>query len=410
MDGVELAPGWLRATPAGMAWLGLRELHLRAIQAPRHSYATRAGQLTPPQAYPAFGTTVTAVLGQLAVTDAAAGLRILQSLVAFADTYGSLDGVEAPFVSAVRSAARAGRPTDLGPALTLWRRLGQPGPLGGGARTAPVLTARGAVLTAAEAGRLDDLLDPATSPLPRQAAAAAGPVAERLRPLARAWAQAMAAVPTAAEFASVPADLAAPLHQASRHDPALAPPPDPRATLAAIGQGRMVVVDVSTLRPPPDPPPPAPPPGRPPALTPALAGYGSPGDPAFWRRGTVVLPTVVPVGPGVDGLTSAAGPDSTAAPAPPALDARGLVSSRGFLAGWLVSPGAHLAESTDTAVPRQRPGVVRAVPIPDLHDLMTYPPWMLGPFPPVGGGDGGEPIVGLGLRLAAEVVRTDGIL
>jgi hypothetical protein len=152
-----------------IAWLGLQELHQRSLglEGGDSFFAHGAQELTPEQAYGLYSAGIFGVLGQIDVTDPVAADRLLTSLTGFGDVHGSLDGLEAPFLSAFNSAMRDPLSPSLNPAGDLWSDAGMPGQLGGGAQTTPIINPATGQLVLPNLQQLGDCIGPnAPSPTP----------------------------------------------------------------------------------------------------------------------------------------------------------------------------------------------------------------------------------------------------
>lgn len=149
---IVMSPALLITAVPDVAWLGIQELH--AISLGRGAFRPRA--LTEDDAWGQYSASVTAVLGQLAVTDAVAGNRILGSLGDYVNVQGSLDGLEGPFLSALSSAMQLGETPEVGQAMYLLNELGLPSELGGGAQSTALFDAGTQRFTTVGADLLSD--------------------------------------------------------------------------------------------------------------------------------------------------------------------------------------------------------------------------------------------------------------
>jgi hypothetical protein len=149
---IVMSPALLITAVPDVAWLGIQELH--AISLGRGAFRPRG--LTEEDAWGQYSASVTAVLGQLAVTDAVAGNRILGSLGDYVNVQGSLDGLEGPFLSALSSAMQLGETPEVGQAMSLLNELGLPSQLGGGAQSSALFDAGTQRFTTVGADLLSD--------------------------------------------------------------------------------------------------------------------------------------------------------------------------------------------------------------------------------------------------------------
>ena len=172
---IGLGPAYMSTALPDIAWLGLQELHQRSLGRPEGDsfFAPGAQELTPEQAYGLYSSGIFGVLGQIDVTDPVAADRILGSLTDFAGVHGSLDGLEAPFLSAFNSAMRDPLSPSLNPAGDLWQDAGMPGQLGGGAQTTPIINPATGQLVLPNVQQLADCVGPnAPSPTPTSVSSA----------------------------------------------------------------------------------------------------------------------------------------------------------------------------------------------------------------------------------------------
>jgi hypothetical protein len=163
---IGLAPSFISTAPPDIAWLGLQELHRRSLGLAGDDsfFSPEAVAMTPEQAFGAYSSGVIGVLGQLAVTGSAAGDRLLGSLTDYAELQGSLDGLEAPFLTAFASASRDRFSPSLDPAAELWNELGLPDQLGGGAQTTPIVNPATGQVVFADADKMMSTFGSASSP------------------------------------------------------------------------------------------------------------------------------------------------------------------------------------------------------------------------------------------------------
>jgi hypothetical protein len=166
---IGLEPAYMSTALPDIAWLGLQELHQRSLglEGGDSFFAHGARELTPDQAYGLYSAGIFGVLGQIDVTDPVAADRLLTSLTDFAGVHGSLDGLEAPFLSAFNSAMRDPLSPSLNPAGDLWQDAGMPTQLGGGAQTTPIINPATGQLVLPNIQQLSDCIGPnAPSPTP----------------------------------------------------------------------------------------------------------------------------------------------------------------------------------------------------------------------------------------------------
>jgi hypothetical protein len=135
---IYLSPGRLYWAPVSVAWLRMRELHLRALGKTGPFTTAVANQLTPPGAFRAYSNSAVAVLAQIAVIGPKARIALLKSLCEFVAVSGSLDGLVSVFLSCVRAAQHAGNSDALIFGAQVLSTVGLPGQLDGGALTTPV--------------------------------------------------------------------------------------------------------------------------------------------------------------------------------------------------------------------------------------------------------------------------------
>jgi hypothetical protein len=167
---IGLEPAYMSTALPDIAWLGLQELHNRALGLPGGDsfFAHGAQELTPDEAYGLWSAGTIGVLGQIGVTDPVAGDRLLGSLTEFAGVHGSFDGLESPYLSAFNSAMRDPMSSaSLNPAGDMWQEVGLPGQLGGGAQTAPIINPATGQLVLPNLQQLGDCIGPnAPTPTP----------------------------------------------------------------------------------------------------------------------------------------------------------------------------------------------------------------------------------------------------
>ena len=112
----------------------LRDLHL--IATGRGTEAAGSIELSADEAFLAYSNLATALDAQLAVSPSSTNAVMLEEMCTVALDVGSLDGLEGPFLSAVRDAQEFGGAADiLEQAGSVWSELGMPEVLGGGAQT-----------------------------------------------------------------------------------------------------------------------------------------------------------------------------------------------------------------------------------------------------------------------------------
>lgn len=151
---VYLVEGRLRWAAPDVALRRVQELHGRATGHTGPFRTTLPATLTPGQAFRAYSNALVALLAQLAVLPTAERAHLATSLAAYATRTGSLDGLEAVFLSAARAAQRANDRATLAAMATTFARVGLPRTLGGGALTAPLLDVRSGQLVLVSATRL----------------------------------------------------------------------------------------------------------------------------------------------------------------------------------------------------------------------------------------------------------------
>jgi hypothetical protein len=167
---IGLSPAYMSTALPDIAWLGLQELHRRSLDLPGGDsfFAQGAQGLTPDEAFGLYSAGTIGVLGQLGVTDAVAGDRLLGSLTDFGDAHGSLAGLEGPFLSAFASAIRDPLSPSLDPAAELWGDVGMaagmPGELGGGAQSTPIVNPATGQLALPTASQLANTVGPSAPP------------------------------------------------------------------------------------------------------------------------------------------------------------------------------------------------------------------------------------------------------
>jgi hypothetical protein len=394
-----LQPGWLRAGTPNLVWQGLRELHLRAVGSDFH-FTTSAGDLTKDEAFAAYGSAVANVLGQIAVADAGPAQEILGSLAGYAGAMGTLDGLESPFLSALSAAFPAGATDAVSRAATVWRTVGQPRQLGGGALTSPVVSAGGgiALVSAEDLAQLDagdsagalglGVLDLFRADEPRNRTGADDRVGAAALAVGSATVRAAAAVAGAAELARqlptggvVPPAAVAPITQVlGRVQVDGQPFLRPGRTIGSIAQGKLIVVDVGVIA--RETPPSAPAHAGPPvAVRPALATLDPSGDgpiqlgpSEFWRSAVAPPVPAFTVAPAaLDSQLHVRG-HTAALPALPRLRKNGTVNPRGLLAALLDPPPSHPGSPDDLlgeSEPEHVPEFVLVVPT--HHPLFLLP-------------------------------------
>jgi len=136
---IYLSPSLLAVVPQDEAWLGIRELHFASVGDGGYDYVTSAGKMLPDQAQAAYSSAVVAVLGQLGAIGPEAANNMLGSLNDFVDLYGGFDGLEGISMSAMLSSAQLGDATSaMLQNQWLASGLGMPNFSGGGFGTTPV--------------------------------------------------------------------------------------------------------------------------------------------------------------------------------------------------------------------------------------------------------------------------------
>jgi hypothetical protein len=163
---IGLSPAFMSTALPDIAWLGLQELHRRSLGLPGGDsfFAHGAQGLTPDQAFGLYSAGILGVLGQIDVTDPVAGDRLLGSLTDYAGVHDSLDGLEAPFLSAFASAIRDPLSPSLNPAADLWNDVGMPAQLGGGAQSTPIVNPATGQLALPTASQLANTVGPSAPP------------------------------------------------------------------------------------------------------------------------------------------------------------------------------------------------------------------------------------------------------
>jgi hypothetical protein len=379
---LSLQPGWLRAGTANLVWQGLRELHLRAVGSD-FQFTTVAGQLNKNEAFAAYGSAVACTLGQIAAADDGAAQEVLGSLAGYGGGMGTLDGLESPFLSALSGAFRAGATDAVTRAAAVWRTVGQPRQLGGGALTSPVVSGGGviALVSAEDLAQLDAadgagalvlaMLELFRADEPRNRTAAEDRVGAAARAIGSATVRAAAAVAGAAELAKQlpagaggpPAAVAPITRVLERVQVDGQPFLRPSRTVGSIAQGKLIVVDtgVMVLETPTSTPPHA---GPPIAVTPRLPTLDPSGDgpiqlgaSSFWRSAVAPPVPAFTVAPAaLDSQVHVRG-HTAALPALPRLRKNGTVNPRGLLAA-LLDPPPSPAGSPDDLIVDARPGQI----------------------------------------------------
>ena len=396
---LSLQPGWLRAGTPNLVWQGLRELHLRAIGSD-FQFTTPAGQLNKDEAFAAYGSAVAAALGQIAAADDGPAQEILASLVGYGGAMGTLDGLESPFLSALSAAFRPGATDTVARAVALWRTVGQPRQLGGGALTSPVVGGGGviALASAEDLAQLDAadsagalvlaMVDLFRADEPRNRTGADDRVGAAAHAIGSATARAAAAVAGAAELARQlpagagppPAAVAPITRVLERVQVGEQPFLRPSRTVGAIAQGKLIVVEAGVVV--VETPAPTPAHAGPPiAITPRLATLDPSGDgpiqlgaSSFWRSAAAQPVPAFTVAPAaLDSQVHVRG-HTASLPALPRLRKNGTVQPRGLLAALLDPPPAH-AGSPDDLLGRSQ---VEQVPefvlvVPTHHPLFLKP-------------------------------------
>jgi len=139
---IYLSPSLLAVVVPDEAWLGIRELHFASIGDGGYDYVTSAGAMLPDQAQAAYSSAVAGILGQIGAIGPHAANNMLGSLNDFVDLYGGFDGLEGISMSAMLSSARLGDATDaMLQNQWLASGLGMPDVSGGGFGTTPVINA-----------------------------------------------------------------------------------------------------------------------------------------------------------------------------------------------------------------------------------------------------------------------------
>jgi hypothetical protein len=134
---VYLSPTLMFSAQPFEAWEGIQDLHFQSIGRTGSGF----GGLSEAEAFGAYSTSVAGVLGQLAVTDATAGNRLLGGLNDYLDFTGRMDGLEGPFLSAYSSAAQLGETHETHRAGQLWGSIPQPQGFGGHAQRTTIFDA-----------------------------------------------------------------------------------------------------------------------------------------------------------------------------------------------------------------------------------------------------------------------------
>jgi len=155
---VRFSPGVLRFYPAPIAILRLQELHRRS-QGQQSGFALSiSARANGAQARALFKGALQAALAHYAVMNAGERLRMFASVLAFAAQANSMDGIESLFLSGLASSAREQDRSMYKIGARLWRQIGPPRSLGGGAPTAPVYDAINQVIGFHSAAALNDLV------------------------------------------------------------------------------------------------------------------------------------------------------------------------------------------------------------------------------------------------------------
>jgi hypothetical protein len=313
---------------------------------------------------------------------------------------GTLDGLESPFLSALSAAFPAGATDAVARAAAVWRTVGQPRQLGGGALTSPVVSAGGviALVSAEDLAQLDAadsagalglaILDLFRADEPRNRTVADDRVGAAAHAVGSATVRAAAAVAGAAELAKqLPSGAGTP--------PAAVAPITrvlervqvdgrtilrPSRTIRSIAQGKLIVVDagVVVLETPTSTPAHA---GPPIAVTPRLATLDPSGDgpiqlgaSSFWRSAVAPPVPAFTVAPAaLDSQVHVRG-HTAALPALPRLHKNGTVNPRGLLAALLDPPPSHASSPDDllgASEPEHVPEFVLVVPT--HHPLFKLP-------------------------------------
>ncbi|MFG2054330.1 hypothetical protein ACGFI9_09870 [Micromonospora sp. NPDC048930] len=152
-----LTPTLLATASPDLAWLGIQDLHLRALDRPGRWNSPTGTAMSTDDAFGLYSSALTSVLGQLSVTGPAAANRLLESLTDFTSAYG-MDGLEAPFLNAYGAALRGGPSQQLDDAANLWSAVGLPDTLGGGAATVPLFDTSSGRLTMPDADTIGQVL------------------------------------------------------------------------------------------------------------------------------------------------------------------------------------------------------------------------------------------------------------
>jgi hypothetical protein len=397
---LSLQPGWLRAGTPNLVWQGLRELHLRATGSD-FQFTTVAGQLNKDEAFAAYGSSVTAALGQIAVADDRAAQEILASLAGYVGAMGTLDGLESPFLSALGAAFRGGATDAVTRAAAVWRTVGQPRQLGGGALTSPVVGGGGviALVSAEDLARLDGadgagalvlgMVELFRADEPRNRAAADDRVGAAAHAIGTATVRAAAAVAGAAELAkrlpagaggTPPAALASITRVLERVQVDGQPFLRPSRTVGSIARGKLIVVDAGVVVREAATPAPAHA-GPPVAVAPRFATLDPSGDgpiqleaSSFWRSAAAPpVPAFTVAAAALASQVHVRG-HTAALPALPRLLGNGTVNPRGLLAALLDPPPSHPGSPDDllgSAQPEQLPEFVLFVPT--HHPLFILP-------------------------------------
>ena len=153
----------LRVLPPDAAWLRLQELHLKAIGFPGPLTTSTAASLNDKSAFGAYSKALCCAIAQVLVIGPNGRANIAKSIARFASCRGTFAGLEGVFLSAVLGIQLATNKPALMECVLVWRQLGLPTVLGGGALTSPVIdpgTGRGVLLSP------DQLLTLGTTSIP----------------------------------------------------------------------------------------------------------------------------------------------------------------------------------------------------------------------------------------------------
>ena len=155
---VRFSRGVLRFYPASIALLRLQEFHRRS-QGQESGFAlSLSARANGAQARALFRGSLQAALAHYGVMNARERARMFATVLEFAAQANSMDGIESLFVSGLVSAAHQQDRSIYDIGARLWRQIGPPRSLGGGAPAAPVLDAVSQVISFHSAAALNDLV------------------------------------------------------------------------------------------------------------------------------------------------------------------------------------------------------------------------------------------------------------